>query len=152
VLSRQAPLLRRPARTAAGALTAVAVALVAGGCGGDSTESPSGASTSLTVTLDVDGTGKQEAQQAQVSCPGDDACASVEGVTAADLAPVKPTQACTEIFGGPEVATVEGTLDGEDVQATLNRSNGCEIDRFGTILPLLQALFPDYVPGQALQP
>ncbi|MDQ3759159.1 MAG: hypothetical protein M3331_04360, partial [Actinomycetota bacterium] len=56
----------------------------------------------------------------------------------------------TEIFGGPDVATVEGEIDGEDVDVELTRANGCEIERFDAAIPLLQALFQDYEPGQAI--
>jgi hypothetical protein len=158
VLSRQAPLRRRAAGPAARSLSAAALTallvLATGGCGGDADEDGGGdsATTSLTVTLDEDGSGGKDAQTADVSCPGDDACDALDGITKADFAQVPPTTACTEIFGGPETATIEGTLDGEDVKGTFNRSNGCEIERFGTFLPLLQALFPDYKPGSSLGP
>jgi hypothetical protein len=102
------------------------------------------------VTLDVDGSGGKEPQTADLSCPGPSACAEAEKLTPADFGQVPPTEACTEIFGGPDVATIEGELNGDHVQATFNRSNGCEIDRFGNVLPLLQALFPDYQPGSAI--
>jgi hypothetical protein len=140
------------------AVLSAAAVLLAFGCGeGDdgSSSGSSAASTELTVTLDVDGEGKEPPTSEDVSC-GDDSdsaeCRALESLTAADFAPVKPTQACTEIFGGPDVATVEGTLNGDDVDATFTRANGCEIDRYGAILPLLQALFPDYEPGGALEP
>ena len=38
--------------------------------------------------------------------------------------------ACTQIFGGPAVATVSGTLRGEPVRATFELTNGCEIARW----------------------
>jgi hypothetical protein len=161
VLSRQAPFRRRAAGSAARSLSAVALAallaLGAGGCGGDEEETDAGGAgdgpvTSLEVALDVDGsTGGGEPQTAEVECPGDDACKALEDVSATDFEPVGPNEACTEIFGGPETATIAGTLDGEDVEATFNRANGCEIDRFGTFVPLLRALFPDYEPGGELQ-
>jgi hypothetical protein len=160
VLSRQAPLRRRSARPAARSLSALALAavlaLAASGCGGDDSDdgagAPDEAATSLEVTLDVDGSGAKETETADLSCPGADACATVDGIAAADFAQVPPTTACTEIFGGPEVVTIEGELDGEEVQATLTRANGCEIERFGTFIPLIKALFPDYQPGGELQP
>ena len=168
MLSRQAPFRRRAAGSAARSLNAnrkraapplrrlvlialaALLALVASGCGGDDDEPAGGdtPATSLEVALDVDGsTGSGEPQTAEVECPGADGCEALADVSAADFEPVGPNEACTEIFGGPETATIEGTLDGEEVDATFNRANGCEIERFGRFVPLLRALFPDYRPG-----
>lgn len=126
--------------------------LVASGCGGDQPGSGGEPASSLEIALDPDGSGGQEAQTAQLSCPGDASCAELARITRADLAQVPPRTACTEIFGGPEVVTIEGELEGDAVTATLNRANGCEIARFGKVLPLIQALFPDYEAGSALRP
>lgn len=49
-----------------------------------------------------------------------------------------PDTACTMIFGGPEQATVVGKVDGEQVDAAFERSNGCELDRWDRLAPLLQ--------------
>lgn len=46
------------------------------------------------------------------------------------FAPVPPDTMCTEIYGGPQTATVTGTLRGEPVDAELDRTNGCEISRW----------------------
>ena len=46
------------------------------------------------------------------------------------LEPLPPDSVCTQIYGGPEEAEVVGTLNGEQVNATFSRQNGCEIDRF----------------------
>jgi hypothetical protein len=54
------------------------------------------------------------------------------------LQPVAPDVACTLIFGGPEQATVVGVIDGEEVDAAFERSNGCEIDRWERMAGLLQ--------------
>jgi len=132
---------------------AAALALALAGCGDDTapTTDPA-ASTDLTVTLDVDGPGAEAAKSATVSCPGDEAaaCDAIAGLPADPAAPTPPDTACTEIFGGPEVVTVHGTLEGEPVNARLTRANGCEIDRFDPFVPLLTDLFPGYTPGQAL--
>ena len=42
--------------------------------------------------------------------------------------------ACTEIYGGDQVATVTGP----GVQAFFNRANGCEIERWDDVAPLLE--------------
>ena len=145
-------MLRRLVLVALAAL----LALAASGCGGDGEgdESNTGdaPATSLEVTLDVDGsTGGGEPQTEELECPGADGCEALEDVSAANFDPVGPNEACTEIFGGPETATIEGTLDGEEVGGTFSRANGCEIDRFGAFVPLLRALFPDYEPGGAIK-
>ncbi len=44
---------------------------------------------------------------------------------------------CTEIYGGPDVATITGTYDGVDgpeVNTTVDRSNGCGIDEWDSLL------------------
>lgn len=45
-------------------------------------------------------------------------------------------QVCTEVYGGPELATVVGTVDGQEVDATFSRQDGCAIARFDAIAPL----------------
>jgi Subtilisin inhibitor-like len=54
------------------------------------------------------------------------------------LEPVAPDVACTLIFGGPEQATVVGVLDGDEIDAAFEYSNGCEIDRWDRLAALLQ--------------
>jgi len=55
------------------------------------------------------------------------------------LRPVPKDIACTQQWDGPQVALVRGTYRGHHVRAWLNRTNGCEIDRWNA----LKALFPD---------
>jgi hypothetical protein len=44
--------------------------------------------------------------------------------------PVPDDVACTQIYGGPAVAEVEGLYRGETVNARFTRIDGCEIDRW----------------------
>ena len=65
--------------------------------------------------------------------PGVDAttaCLSVATDTARMLLDpdVMVDRMCTEIYGGPETATVSGLLDGIEVNYEINRTNGCGID------------------------
>ena len=53
--------------------------------------------------------------------------------------PVPGDTACTEQYGGPETATVTGTLRGETIDANFSRVNGCEISRWQEAAPLLEA-------------
>ena len=44
---------------------------------------------------------------------------------------------CTEIYGGPDVAAITGTYDGVDgpkIDTTIDRTNGCGIDEWDTLL------------------
>ncbi|MER5789094.1 SSI family serine proteinase inhibitor [Streptomyces sp. NPDC001980] len=56
------------------------------------------------------------------------------------FAPVAPGTACTMIYGGPATAHVTGTWAGRPVDATYDRSNGCEIGRWDRMVPLLPDL------------
>lgn len=44
---------------------------------------------------------------------------------------------CTEIYGGPEVAEISGTLDEQPVDTTISRSDGCGIDDWDRMLAAL---------------
>jgi hypothetical protein len=138
----------------AAALLLFAVAPLAG-CGGDDEAAPvNDAETELTITLDPDGEGAGEPLEALVTCPGADAppavCAAVADLPADVAEPVAPDTPCTQIYGGPDVLTVEGTLEGEAIDAEFTRANGCEIERFERFAPVVSALFPDYRPGEEL--
>ncbi|MBA2416236.1 MAG: serine protease inhibitor [Geodermatophilaceae bacterium] len=72
-----------------------------------------------------------------------DPAAACDGLAAAAAAgvfgPPDPDQACTEIYGGPETATVTGTLDGAQVTSAFSRTNGCEIARWDALAAVLAA-------------
>jgi hypothetical protein len=53
------------------------------------------------------------------------------------LEPVPGDVACTEIYGGPDVARVRGKVNGSVVSASFNRRNGCEIARWEALAPVL---------------
>jgi Subtilisin inhibitor-like len=53
------------------------------------------------------------------------------------FAPVEAGAICTEIYGGPQVALITGILDGRRVWTRLQRSGGCEIDRWNRLAPWL---------------
>jgi hypothetical protein len=139
------------------AAAALIAALVLAGCGSEDEEDEQTAvaGTSLTITVDPDGEGGESASSAEVTCTEDTAtspCPQLTLLEAADLSPVPPDRICTEVFGGPDVATVSGTLNGEEVDAQLSRANGCEIERFDRFTPVLREVFPDYHPGEAIAP
>lgn len=48
-----------------------------------------------------------------------------------------PAGACTMIYGGPDVATVTGTVDGQSVDTSFSREDGCAIADFDGFEPLI---------------
>jgi hypothetical protein len=44
---------------------------------------------------------------------------------------------CTEIYGGPEVARISGTIAGQQVNAVINRANGCGISDWDNLAAIL---------------
>jgi Subtilisin inhibitor-like len=53
------------------------------------------------------------------------------------VAPVPAGQICTEIYGGPQVGRIVGTLEGRKVWARFTRTNGCHIARWNRLSPWL---------------
>jgi hypothetical protein len=126
----------------------IALALVAAGCGQDDEQAaaPTPGTYSfaeLTVTVDRDGTGGTGAKTVRVRCgPASDSqeCAALADMKASTFKPTPPTMACTELYGGPQVATVKGRLRGKPVNARFSRTNGCEIARWNKASKLLEAV------------
>ena len=83
-------------------------------------EGPDGEPVEATLTCDPAGG----------THPDPEAACGVLTANADALEPVPADAACTMIFGGPEQATVVGTVNGEQVDAAFERSNGCELDRW----------------------
>jgi Subtilisin inhibitor-like len=146
--------MRRRGGLALGALVLLGPLLA--GCGSESSAprddgtSIIAAQTDLDITVWPDGKGKGEPQRYTLSCPepsGDHpdpetACDAVDDLNAEDFEPVAPDAICTEIYGGPQQARLEGTFAGGDdvvpVALDLSRENGCQIDlwdRFAKIVP-----------------
>ncbi|MFC8256612.1 SSI family serine proteinase inhibitor [Streptomyces sp. NPDC057291] len=51
--------------------------------------------------------------------------------------PVPADTMCTQQFGGSATARVTGTWRGQHVDASFDRTNGCEIARWNTLRPVL---------------
>jgi len=49
------------------------------------------------------------------------------------FAPTPPNVACSQVYGGPQVALVTGRFRGRSVRASFNRRDGCEIDRWNRV-------------------
>jgi subtilisin inhibitor-like len=116
-----------------------ALALLAG-CGSDSAGSSAEPRYDVTIVFWPEGA-EGESRQATLSCDPD-------GGTHADpngacdtllenedaLQPVAGDVACTQIYGGDQLATVTGA----GVQASFSRANGCEIARWDALRPVLE--------------
>ncbi|MET0930981.1 MAG: SSI family serine proteinase inhibitor [Aeromicrobium sp.] len=122
-------------------LAAVALAALAS-CGQDATsddtaaDAPPPAGTSLTIVVTPAEDAETSTYELTCDPAGGDhpqpeqACDAIAAAGAGVFEPVPADQMCSQQYGGPQVATITGTYDGEDVDATFNRENGCEIDRW----------------------
>ena len=53
------------------------------------------------------------------------------------FAPVSRGVGCTQIYGGPQVARVIGSVKGNRVWASFSRTDGCQISRWDRVSPWL---------------
>jgi hypothetical protein len=113
------------------------------GTGGGGSDDAAGG-TRLTIVLD-DGSGAARTWRLTCDPAGGDhpdpaaACAALAANGAAALPPVPKDRMCTQIYGGPDTATVTGTWNGQKVSATFKKTNGCEINRWKALEGLLPA-------------
>jgi Subtilisin inhibitor-like len=99
--------------------------------------------TDLTIVV-RDGTGKTSTWRLTCDPPGGShpdptvACRVLQANGAAALPPVPEDKVCTQIYGGPETATITGTWQGTQVLSQFARNDGCQISRW----KLLEGLLP----------
>ncbi|WP_413455460.1 hypothetical protein ACLQ8T_01485 [Glutamicibacter sp. FR1] len=103
--------------------------------------------TRLEITIRDDGT--EISQQYTLECSGEQAadsstlpdaskaCLQLELEPGVITGKPGPDEICTEIYGGPQRAEVNGTLQGDPVDASFSRHNGCAIERWDTAAFLL---------------
>jgi hypothetical protein len=112
-------------------LIAWTLAIGLAGCGSSGSSSTT---TTQTATSPAAGrtelTVKVNRHVRHIKCPGSKLCGRLQKLTPKAFAPVPPTQACTQIYGGNSRAHVEGTLRGRRVKADFKLNNGCEIGRW----------------------
>ena len=125
------------------ALTCCIAVLVAGCGSDDEAEQPASppALADLRVAVDPDGKGAEAARTETVRCDAaadSTLCEDVAALRVADLEPARGAVACSQQYGGPETATIAGTLRGERVDLKFSRVNGCEIARWEAANALLQ--------------
>ena len=97
--------------------------------------------TDLRITVD-DGSGQVRTWRLTCDDAGGDhpdpqaACAALARMDA-PFAPLPKDLLCTEIYGGPQTAKVEGVYRGVPTLAEFRRTNGCEISRWDAYLAVL---------------
>jgi hypothetical protein len=64
------------------------------------------------------------------------ACAHLDSLTH-PFAPIPADQMCTQIYGGPQTAHVTGRWKGAAVDIRLSRVDGCRIEQWNSLGPLL---------------
>lgn len=122
-------------------LVALLASLVASASGPAATNEQ----TALTVTYWPDGVGNGGRQSWTLRCDPPrgtlarprTACRKLADGGVRLFARVSPGTACTEIYGGPQVARVVGTVRRTRVSASFSRVNGCEIARWNRLSPWL---------------
>jgi hypothetical protein len=113
----------------------VVLAATLSACGKDADSGTSDA-TALTITVVADEGADPQTYELTCDPSGGDhpqaaqACKALDAAGAKVFDPVPKDQVCTDIYGGPQTATVKGTYEGDQVDATFSRTNGCEIDRW----------------------
>ncbi len=109
----------------------------------DATPDPPAGGGMLTVTVDL-GDGLAPTTWTLTCDPAggthpapEQACAAL--AAAKDpFAPVPRDMVCTEIYGGPQTATIKGTWAGQMVISRYQRNNGCEIARWDRLEAVFQ--------------
>ncbi len=89
-----------------------------------------GAGATTTWTLSCDPAGGTHPTPAA-------ACRVLRDHGATALPPVRKDVACTQVYGGPQRATITGTWQGKPVRSSFSRVNGCEISRWDLLRGLL---------------
>ena len=102
---------------------------------GDSNNDDSSATADLQISVSIRGS-EAPTKAWTLHCPpggtlpdAADACRKL-GQIDDPFAPVPEGTACTQIFGGPEIADVTGTFNGKAVDTQFSRGNGCELERW----------------------
>jgi len=122
-------------------IAAVALAaLAAAGCMSrtDSDKATTGPTADLQIEISIRGS-QAPTKAWTLHCPpggtlpdAATACSKLAAVKD-PFAPVPKGTACTQIYGGPEIANVGGTFDGERVDTKFSRGDGCELERWNNV-------------------
>jgi Subtilisin inhibitor-like len=107
-------------------------------------ETPSSSEATDLTILVRDGSGTASTWRLTCDPPGGShpdpkvACRVLEANGATALPPVPEDKVCTQIYGGPETATISGLWQGKQVLSQFARNDGCEISRWN----LMEGLLP----------
>jgi hypothetical protein len=131
--------MRALAKLAVAAVAATALAAGIAGAAGSSSH------TALTVTFWENGQRTSDPEVWTLRCDPARGTLPRPAVACRKLAaggwrlvvPVPASAICTQIYGGPQVARVVGTLEGRRVWARFTRENGCQIARWNRLSPWL---------------
>lgn len=69
-------------------------------------------------------------------------CAAIAKQGTRLFAPVPAGIACSQIYGGPETATITGTVKGRKINSAFSRTDGCQVARWSTAKAFFT--FPGY--------
>jgi hypothetical protein len=139
-----APVRTAPKRTAA-AFALACAALLGLGPHAAAMGIPATRTDRLLVTYD-DGSGQRRTYrlvcdhgEAEMRAdPEADPCAHLDRI-GGPLPAVAPGQMCSMLYGGPQTATLHGMWRGHRVGEEYRRTNGCEVDRWSRMVPVLPA-------------
>ena len=119
------------------AASLVAFSLVLAGCGGWEGGKTPGTQTVLQIKAWLNGKDRRAPREWRLHCDRsggthpapEKACQRLFDL-AEPFAPTPDDAVCTQVYGGPAVAEVEGLYRGETVDARFTRIDGCEIGRW----------------------
>ena len=137
-------------RAAIGLVGLAVAAVLAAGCGGGDEGAAGEPGTGQLQITYIPEPGVKP-RTATLVCPATEAdaraaCEEIESL-GRPFDPVPADAACTFIFGGPEQIALYGTWEGERVNTKLTRTNGCEIERYEALAPVLLPLVGGYGGG-----
>ena len=119
------------------AASLVALSFVLAGCGGWEGGKTPGIQTVLQIKAWPNGKNRGAPREWRLHCdlaggthPAPEKACEQLFELADPFAPTPGDAVCSEIYGGPAVAEVEGLFRGETVDATFTRTDGCEIGRW----------------------
>ena len=98
------------------------------------------------VVVGTDGSGARVSWRLTCDPPGGDhpdpeaACRVLAEGGDAALPAVRKDRVCTQVYGGPETATVSGTWRGRPVVSSFSRTDGCQIARWDALAALLPTI------------
>jgi hypothetical protein len=120
-----------------------------GACGSGDGSEPSGAAPAAShLRIEVRANPDAETEVATLDCPAEPrssgfitdaqrACRVVEDNRDLLLHGPPDNIMCTQQYGGPQKATISGTVDGKPVRLAVSREDGCAIATWDALEPIL---------------